>query len=170
MVPESRRDQGLFYQRPTGENVSVASLDLFSRWGQVRRAAERRATAQMLDQVDVGVPPEAPLATLSGGNQQKVLFARAMLRRPQLLIADEPTRGVDVGAKRAIYDILVGLAAEGMGILLISSEMEEILGLSHRVVVMRGGRVTAELSEAQISQQQILGAAFEGQPEAIGLS
>jgi simple sugar transport system ATP-binding protein/ribose transport system ATP-binding protein len=163
MIPESRRDQGLFYLRPTRENVSVSSLGQFTRLGIVQMGRERRATGEMLGRVSVNASAETPLTTLSGGNQQKVLFARAMLTRPAALLADEPTRGVDIGAKRAIYDILVGLAAEGLAILLISSEMEEIIGLAHRVVVMRGGRVTAELAGDQISQQRILHAAFEAQ-------
>lgn len=163
MIPESRRDQGLFYLRTAGENVSISSLDRFSRWWLVQRGNERRAAASALDRVSVASPPTAPMSTLSGGNQQKVLFARTMLSRPTVLLADEPTRGVDVGAKRAIYDILVGLAAEGLAILLISSEMEEILGLAHRVVVMRAGRVTAELGPGEISEPAILNAAFEAQ-------
>jgi rhamnose transport system ATP-binding protein len=166
MIPESRRDQGVFQQRPTRENVSLSSLGRFSRLGVVQPGAEGAAARSMLDRVAVAASPEARLSTLSGGNQQKVVFARAILARPIALIADEPTRGVDVGAKRAIYDILVNLAAEGLAILLISSEMEEILGLSHRVVVMRRGRVTAELRGAELNEQAILHAAFEAEQEA----
>ena len=88
--------------------------------------------------------PRARSNTLSGGNQQKVLFAKWLFRRPHVFIADEPTRGVDVGAKRAIYELLHSLAAEGIAVLLISSEHEEVLGLAHRVLVMRGGRIVAE--------------------------
>ena len=107
-----------------------------------------------------GARPTARVGALSGGNQQKVLFARMLLCEPRLLIADEPTRGVDVGAKRAIYEMLVSLAQSGMGILLISSELEEILGLSDRVVVMRRGRTVAELSGAEMNEASILAAAF----------
>jgi simple sugar transport system ATP-binding protein/ribose transport system ATP-binding protein len=101
-----------------------------------------------------------PAAALSGGNQQKLLFARSLLRDPAVLIADEPTRGVDVGAKRAIYELLISLTEGGMGVLLISSDVEEILGLAHRVLVMRGGRVTAELTGDHLTEAAILGAAF----------
>ncbi len=111
-------------------------------------------------------PYSAPVGALSGGNQQKVLLARTLLCSPSVMIADEPTRGVDVGAKRAIYDFLVGLAAEGLGILLISSEIEEILGLAHRVLVMRRGRIVAELAGDAISESAILAAAFAD--EAVG--
>ncbi|HUG48828.1 MAG TPA: sugar ABC transporter ATP-binding protein [Candidatus Limnocylindria bacterium] len=168
MIPESRREQGLLYLRSLSENVSLSSLERFSRMGLIRGASERRAAGRMLERVAVSASPRAPVATLSGGNQQKVLFARAMLPVPRALIADEPTRGVDVGAKRAIYDLLVQLAGEGMAILLISSEMEEILGLAHRVVVMRAGRLAAELGPAEMSEQAILKAAFETQAEAGG--
>jgi simple sugar transport system ATP-binding protein/ribose transport system ATP-binding protein len=98
--------------------------------------------------------------TLSGGNQQKVLFARMMLCNPNIVLADEPTRGVDIGAKRAIYDLLVSLAADGLGVVLISSELEEILGLAHRVLVMRRGRLVAELEGPQMTEPAILAAAF----------
>jgi simple sugar transport system ATP-binding protein/ribose transport system ATP-binding protein len=98
--------------------------------------------------------------TLSGGNQQKLMFARALLNKPAVLIADEPTRGVDIGAKRDIYELIVGLAAGGVAILLISNEIEEVLGLAHRVIVMRGGRVVAEVSGDNITEEAILAASF----------
>ena len=100
------------------------------------------------------------MGTLSGGNQQKVLFARMLLGEPRLLLADEPTRGVDVGAKLAIYELLVSLAEAGMAIVLISSELEEILGLAHRVLVMRAGRLVAELEGESMTESAILAAAF----------
>jgi simple sugar transport system ATP-binding protein/ribose transport system ATP-binding protein len=166
MIPESRRDQGLFFLRPVHENVSVASIDTFTRLGLVDRRRERRDTRGALERVNVAASPDAPVLTLSGGNQQKVLFARGVLAGPMLLVADEPTRGVDVGAKRAIYELLVELAAGGMGVLLISSEMEEILGLSHRAYVMRAGTIAAELGGAAITEAAILAAAFAGPTEA----
>jgi ABC-type sugar transport system ATPase subunit len=100
------------------------------------------------------------VSSLSGGNQQKVLFARWLFERPRVFVADEPTRGVDVGAKRAIYELIQSLAAEGIAILLISSEHEEILGLAHRVLVMRAGRIVAELDQETMSEDAVLHAAF----------
>jgi ABC-type sugar transport system ATPase subunit len=108
--------------------------------------------------------PDRPIRLLSGGNQQKVLLARMLLSDPQVVIADEPTRGVDVGAKRAIYDFLVALAAEGVGVLLISSELEEVIGLAHRVLVMRRGRLVSELRGDSIAEAAILAAAFADRP------
>jgi simple sugar transport system ATP-binding protein/ribose transport system ATP-binding protein len=161
MIPESRKEHGLLLGRSITENVSLASLGQVSRLGLVARRAERRAVGRMLGQVDVRGPGQAaPAAALSGGNQQKLLFARVLLRRPRLLIADEPTRGVDVGAKRAIYDLLASLAAGGLGVLLISSDIEEVLGLAHRVLVMRGGRIVAGLTGDDMTEAAILGAAF----------
>jgi ABC-type sugar transport system ATPase subunit len=106
------------------------------------------------------------VTTLSGGNQQKVLFAKWLLRRPKLLIADEPTRGVAVGAKRQIHELLIRLAKEGMAVLLISSEIEEVLGLSHRVLVMRTGRVVGEFTGDAITDEAVMNAAFATAPGA----
>ena len=163
MIPESRKEQGLLPGRSVTENVSLASLGQFSRLGFVRGRAERGAVrADARAKVDVRAPSQAaPVSTLSGGNQQKVLFARMLLCGPRVLIADEPTRGVDVGAKRAIYDLLTSLAADGLGVLLISSDLEEILGLAHRVLVMRRGQIVAELSGGDLTEAAILGAAFD---------
>jgi rhamnose transport system ATP-binding protein len=161
MIPESRKDQGLLPGRSVRENVSLTSLADFSRASVVLGRAERRAVERVLASLDVRAPAQsAPAATLSGGNQQKLLFARMLLRKPQVLIADEPTRGVDVGAKRAIYELLSTLAADGMAVLLISSDVEELLGLAHRVLVMRMGRIVADLGGEQLTEAAILGAAF----------
>ena len=163
MIPESRQAEGLLFSRSVTENTSLASLAGFSRAGFVRRAAERARAAQILDGWDVKAGNyAAPVGSLSGGNQQKVLFARMLMCGPKVLIADEPTRGVDVGAKRAIYDLLVSLASEGLGVLLISSELEEILGLAHRALVMRSGSVVAVLSGDEMTESAILAAAFAG--------
>ena len=161
MIPESRKDHGLIFGRSVTENATLSRLQVLSAFGVVRRAHERRTARTVLQECDVrGAEYSAPVRTLSGGNQQKVLFARTLLCGPRLMIADEPTRGVDVGAKRAIYDFLAKLAADGLGLILISSELEEILGLSHRVLVMRRGRIVAELERDAMTEGSILAAAF----------
>ena len=161
MIPESRKEQGLLLGRPVRENVTLSTLTQISRAGMVQRGPERRTVRDVLARVDArGGGQAVPAAALSGGNQQKLLFARSLLRTPLVLIADEPTRGVDVGAKRSIYELLTSLTDGGLGVLLISSDVEEILGLAHRVLVMRGGRVTAELTGDEVSEAAILGAAF----------
>lgn len=174
MIPASRRDDGLFPSRPVTENASITSLADFVRAGVVRRGAESGRVAEVLERLNV--PPgrrRDQVATLSGGNQQKVLFARALLRPTVALIAHEPTRGVDIGAKAAIYALLAALAAEGMGIALISAEPEELIGLSHRVLVMRLGSVSAELTDGEITEKNILTAALSGasaaSPHGAGL-
>lgn len=166
-VPESRKDLGLFMERSLIENISLPHLGTFARAGVVRRRREARSCERLLDQVSVPAERSAErVVTLSGGNQQKVLIARWLLSKPSVLIADEPTRGVDVGAKSSIYELIRRLADEGVAIVLISSEHEELIGLANRVLVMRGGRIVVELNEGQISEDRILSAALGGQGEA----
>ena len=160
MIPESRKDDGLMLRRPVRENVSLASLRQFARSGFIRRGAESARVGDALRRVSAESALEAPPTTLSGGNQQKLLFARAVLARPAVLIADDPTRGVDVGAKRDLYQLMVEFAAGGVAIILISNEMEEILGLAHRVLVMRAGRIVAELSGDRMTEEAIMASAF----------
>jgi ABC-type sugar transport system ATPase subunit len=161
MIPESRNLQGLLLGRPVRENVTLRHLRRFTRLGVVRRRNEVAETTVLADGLDVRrASIEQPVSALSGGNQQKVLFGRWLVDQPRLLIADEPTNGVDVGAKRAIYELLTGLAESGVAVLLISSEIEEILGLSHRVLVMRKGRIAAELSGDEATEHAVMEAAF----------
>jgi ABC-type sugar transport system ATPase subunit len=161
MVPESRKEQGLFMIRPIRENLMVSILSDVATLGVVRSRAEKRRARDLSKQVDVRASSlEAPLRSLSGGNQQKVLFAKWLARRPTVLIADEPTRGVDVGAKSQIAELIAKLAADGMGVLLISSEIEEVLGLAHRVLVMRSGRIVAEFAGEAATQDVVMRAAF----------
>jgi ABC-type sugar transport system ATPase subunit len=166
LLPESRKDQGLLMKLVIGHNVSLPHLDSVSQGMVIRRRRELRETAELLEDLDVRPPqPSMRVDNLSGGNQQKVLFAKWLFRRPRLLIADEPTHGVDVGAKRAIYALITSLAEQGMGVLLISSELEEVLGLAHRVLVMRRGRIVAEFEgrpgdPSALSEDAVMRAAF----------
>jgi rhamnose transport system ATP-binding protein len=160
MLPESRKEQGLVMIRSVRENVTLGTLGDFSAAGFVSRRRERARTRELAEELSIRAPSvDAPVVTLSGGNQQKVLFAKWLVRTPLVLIADEPTRGVDVGAKRQIHELIVALAAQGMAVLLISSELEEVLGLSHRVLVMRRGRVVAEYGE-EATIDRVMAAAF----------
>lgn len=161
MIPESRKEQGLVMQRSVLENLGLATVHRYSHAGLVARRRERAAVLDVLEKVQVRVPAlSAPIAALSGGNQQKALFGRALLCAPRVLIADEPTRGVDVGSRRAIYELIGQQARQGVGVLVISSDVEEVLGLSHRVLVMRGGRIVAELEGDQMTEEKVLTAAF----------
>jgi ABC-type sugar transport system ATPase subunit len=161
LLPESRKEQGLLLARSVKENITLPHLGRFSRLGFLAAGRETSDAAEAAARFEVRTPGVgARVATLSGGNQQKVLFARSLLRRPRLLIVDEPTRGIDVGAKRAIYELIDQLAASGMAVLLISSELEEVVGLSHRVLVIRDGGIHAELAGEAISEGSVLGAAL----------
>jgi rhamnose transport system ATP-binding protein len=161
MVPESRKEEGLLMMRSIRENATLATLPRFSRAGVVERQKERRYAQELFERLDVRAPgTSARVGSLSGGNQQKVLFAKWLAIEPRTLIADEPTRGIDVAAKREIHGLIAELAAGGMGVLLISSEIEEVLGLAHRVLVMRGGRVVEELVGEEASEERVMRAAF----------
>jgi ABC-type sugar transport system ATPase subunit len=164
LVPESRKEQGLVLQRSVRENATLSDLARLAALGWVRPGLERRETRAALARVTVQGDDRRPVSALSGGNQQKVLFARAFQRRRRVLIADEPTRGVDVGSRRAIYDLIAGEARDGVGVLVISSDVEEVLGLAHRVLVVRGGRVVDELTGDRMTEEDVLRAAFAGPP------
>lgn len=166
LLPEDRKAQGLLLRQSVADNIALPYFASLSRAGVVSERRTRSAARSLMQRVDVrAAGPLARISTLSGGNQQKALFARWLHKQPQVFIADEPTRGVDVGAKRAIYELLRSLAAEGAAVLLISSEHEEVLGLAHRVLVMREGRIAAELTGDSMTEDALLKAAF-GQDEA----
>jgi ABC-type sugar transport system ATPase subunit len=159
-VTEDRKAQGLLANRPVRENATIANLRRFTRLGILRLAAEARYVHKMVRQLDVRLAsPSVEIRTLSGGNQQKVLIGRALAIEPRILLLDEPTRGVDIGAKQEIYALIERLVADGMAVMLISSDMEEILRLSDRIVVLRRGRVAATLSRAEASETAIMRAA-----------
>jgi ABC-type sugar transport system ATPase subunit len=169
LLPESRKDQGLLMRRSTGENITLPYLGELARAGVIRRRDEKRRASEVTRSVALDdTRLESAVSTLSGGNQQKALFARCLVRRPKVLLADEPTRGVDIGAKDSIYELLHELVASGMAILFVSSDIDEILALSDRVLVMRMGRIAAELTGGQINEDQIMRSAFAGasHPEA----
>jgi rhamnose transport system ATP-binding protein len=167
MLPESRKLQGLHLPASLEHNITLPHLRTVSRYGVISRQQERRRAGEALRRFGVD-PAKArqPVASLSGGNQQRVLFAKWLLESVDLLIVDEPTRGVDVGGKRAIYEMVVSLASQGMAVLLISSELEEVVGLAHRVLVMRSGHLTAEITGPDVVQSVVLNAVF-GQVHAM---
>jgi ABC-type sugar transport system ATPase subunit len=160
MVPESRKDEGLLLLRSIRENITLATLSEHSRAGFVLRGSEERRARALFERLDVrSTGTEATVGSLSGGNQQKVLFARWLARTPRLLIVDEPTRGVDVAAKGEIHRLLVELAAGGLALIVISSEIEEVLGLVHRTLALREGRVVGEFGP-DAEREHVLHACF----------
>lgn len=161
-LPEDRKDQGLFLNRSIRENVGAASLERRSFAGFLRFSKDRASVKKITDSVGLKSSSlDAPPTTLSGGNQQKVMLARWLAAGPAVLILDEPTRGIDVGGKSEIYAIMRQLTSSGRGILMISSEIEEVVAMSDRVYVMKNGQIVAEYSgdlvtEANISRSALL--------------
>ena len=144
-------------------NITISSLTRFSRSGYLDRSGERRAAVDQVESLDVrptGVDRE--MRTLSGGNQQKVVLARWLLRGCRVLLLDEPTRGVDVGARSEIYGLIRRLADDGVAVVVVSSEVEEVLGLSDRVLVISEGRVVHEGPAADIDEHRVLDLVMEG--------
>jgi ABC-type sugar transport system ATPase subunit len=159
-VAEDRKREGLFANLSVLANTTAAALPMFSRAGLVRSGAERERAGAMLQSLRlIAQSLDVPVSELSGGNQQKVVLARALMRTPKILVCDEPTRGVDVGAKDEIYGILTRLAAEGVGIIVISSEVKELLMLTHRILVMRDRVVVAAFETPVTSEDEVLLAA-----------
>lgn len=163
-LTEDRRQQGLLLEASVGDNMALAALDRFASrpWCVLQRAALDAAIKTVAANLNLksGDVHTTAVRTLSGGNQQKVVLGRWLLCRPRLFILDEPTRGIDVGAKQDIYRLLTEMAGEGMGILMISSEIEELLGVCDRIVVMRRGELTATFDRALFERAAILRAAF----------
>ena len=161
MLPENRKEQGLVMMRSVRENMTLSTLPDFADVGVVSRRRERARARELSSDLSIRTTSvDAPVGTLSGGNQQKVLFARWLVKPPKVLIVDEPTRGVDVGAKRQIHDLILDLADRGMAVVVISSELEEVLGLSHRVLVMRRGRIVGEFDHEEATMERVMSAAF----------
>ena len=157
LVPEDRKRQGLILLAGGRFNFSLPSLGRFSRFGFVNATREREQAARSFTQLRVKTASlDAPVAELSGGNQQKIALAKWLARDLKLLIADEPTRGIDVAAKAAIHELLDELARRGVAVLLISSELPEVLNLSTRILVLREGRLAGELSRGNASQEKVL--------------
>jgi rhamnose transport system ATP-binding protein len=165
-VPEDRRQQGLVMDMSVQQNVALASLGNLERGGLIRAKAERAMASDWAARLKIKYGRLTdPVAMLSGGNQQKVVLAKWLGRKPSLLIVDEPTRGIDVGTKAEVHRLLTDLARDGVAVLMISSELPEVLGVADRILVMREGRIAAEFSHAGASEEALMSAAM-GQHEA----
>jgi ribose transport system ATP-binding protein len=163
LAPEERKSQALLLGEPLVRNISLASLPRFARFGWVNRSRELTEARAVTESLEVRPPDPTRLArTLSGGNQQKVVLGRWLLGGCRLLLLDEPTRGVDVGARSEIYGLIRRLADSGVGVLLVSSEVPEVLGLADRVLVMREGAVIHEASAVELNEHRVLDMIMEG--------
>lgn len=169
LVPEDRRAQGLVMEMSIERNIGLSGLKATSRAGLMSRAAERDRALDWATRLQVKYARLGDLvSTLSGGNQQKVVLAKWLATSPSVLIVDEPTRGIDVGTKAEVHRLLSRLAAEGVAILMISSDLPEILGMADRVLVMREGRISAEIPREQATEQLVMAAAATGTGDGNG--
>ncbi|MFD3493089.1 sugar ABC transporter ATP-binding protein [Streptomyces sp. NPDC058690] len=165
LAPEERKAQALLMLESVTRNVSVSSMSRFSRAGWLDRGAERRAARTATRELSLRPDnPDTPVRTLSGGNQQKAVLARWLLRGCRVLLLDEPTRGVDVGARAELYAVIRRLADEGLAVLLVSSEVPEVLGLADRVLVLREGRVVHTADARELDEHRVLDLVMEGSP------
>jgi rhamnose transport system ATP-binding protein len=167
-VPEDRRQHGLVMELPTADNIALASLRRLRRRGLLFASTERKFALDWAKRLQVKFGRLSnPVSSLSGGNQQKVVLAKWLSRQPRLLIVDEPTRGIDIGTKTEVHRLLSSLADEGVAVLVISSELPEVLSVADRILVMREGRLVSALAHDEASEERIIAAAT-GQAEASG--
>lgn len=168
LVTEDRKEEGLVLSLPVRENISLPNLDKVSSLGVLRPKHEQELSDDAIKRLFIKTAGgEQIVGSLSGGNQQKVVIGKWLATEPKILILDEPTRGVDIGAKKEIYDIMNHLAKSGVAILMISSELPEVLGMSDRILVMHEGRITGEFTRAEATQELIMHAATGGKSHAV---
>jgi ABC-type sugar transport system ATPase subunit len=159
-LPEERKRQGLVLDHGLDSSISIGFTDLLTRCGLISRKAERSRVSAAIARYDVrSANVSQPIGTLSGGNQQKALLARWLERDPELILLDEPTRGVDVGAKAEIHALIDQLADQGKAILFVSSDLPELVGMSDRIYVMNRGRIETELTNDEMTEQNVILAA-----------
>jgi ribose transport system ATP-binding protein len=159
-ISEDRKGEGLLLELSVKENMSLCSLGELSKFGQIQHKREQAKVAEFIKAFNIKTPTqEQAIGLLSGGNQQKVAIAKGLMTQPKVLILDEPTRGVDVGARKEIYQLINQFKAQGLAVIMVSSDMPELLGLSDRILVMHQGQISAEFERHQASQEQILAAA-----------
>lgn len=157
MAPEDRKGEGIVPERSVKENITYSKLFHFTKFGIIRKKKEKAHAEKMKQDIHIKAPDiEALSGNLSGGNQQKVVVAKALTANPEILLFDEPTQGIDVGAKAEIYELIHQMAEEGVAILVISSEMEEAIGISKRLLIMREGKLTGEIAEEIQDRKKIL--------------
>ncbi|MAS94980.1 MAG: D-xylose ABC transporter ATP-binding protein [Verrucomicrobiales bacterium] len=157
LVPEDRKQQGLVIEMAVADNVSLASLERDQKAGFLNFDAESKLTAEMTEKMRIKTPSSRQVVRfLSGGNQQKVVIGKWLAMKPKILLLDEPTRGIDIGAKQEIYALMEELADQGVAILFVSSEMEEILGMSDRALVMHEGKFTGELKRDELTEEAVM--------------
>lgn len=163
LVPEDRKDQGLVLILSILQNIEMSSLKKLSNGGFMNVKAEKECADEYMDMLRIKAAGYNQAAgALSGGNQQKVVLAKCLATKPEILIMDEPTRGIDVGSKSEIYKIINDLAKQGVSIIMVSSELPELLGISDRIIVMREGVITGELKASEAGEESVMKLATKG--------
>ena len=161
MVPEDRKNFGTVLKLRIRDNIILSKVNKCVRGVLINRKLEQQAVDGLIKKIQIKVGNvNDPVSTLSGGNQQKVVVAKALFTDPEIIILDEPTRGIDVKTKSEIHLLISRLAQEGKGVIMISSEMPEILGMSDRILVLKGGQIKGELSREDVTQERVLELAF----------
>lgn len=167
LIPEDRKAEGLVQIMSVRENMSLSSLRSFARGFHLSLKSERQGVLSFVRDLAIKVAnPENPVSSLSGGNQQKVVIGKALMTRPKVLLMDEPSRGIDVGAKAEVFRTMRRLAADGLGILFVTSDLDEVMSLSDRIIVMSNGRITGEFNPAEAAEEQIVAASAVGHAPA----
>ena len=157
LCPEDRKEQGIVARRSVSDNISMAVLGKLLRRGFIDRAKERELAQNGVEELNIKTPSiDKRIGELSGGNQQKTILARWLAAKPRILILDEPTKGIDVGSKSEIYQIICDLAKKGIGVIMVSSELPEILGVCDRIIVMCQGRITGQLTREEATERKVL--------------
>jgi ribose transport system ATP-binding protein len=156
LVPEDRKAEGIVLDMAIGDNIAVCNLDRLAEGGWVKPGRVRSVADGAIKRLQVKGTPDQPVRALSGGNQQKVVIAKWLERKPRVIILDEPTRGIDMGARAAIYEVIADLARAGMAVIVVSSELEEVLGLSHRVMVLSRGEQRGVLAGAEATDHAVM--------------
>ena len=160
-MPEDRKLQGLIIEMSVRDNISLASIERAERWGFLNNRLEKRLAGDYIDRLKIKTPSVSQnVGNLSGGNQQKVVIAKWLATKPSVILLDEPTRGIDVNAKNEIYKLISELATAGLGIIMVSSELPEILAISDRIIVLSEGRRIGSFSPSEATEEILLKAAI----------
>lgn len=163
IIPEDRKQDGLIQILSIRENMTLSSLADLSNMGRLDLTKEKQTVAQYVKRLLIKIAsPENPVSSLSGGNQQKVVIGKALMTKPKVLLMDEPSRGIDIGAKAEVFRVMRELAADGLGIIFVTSDLEEVLGLSDRIVVMSNGRITGEFTKETATETSLITASALG--------
>ncbi len=168
LIPEERQREGLFLNLSVDKNLTMSSIRNFTKWFHILKNRELKSVKEMINAISIRVAsPDISIRALSGGNQQKVVIGKALLTNPKILLMDEPTRGIDVGAKSDVFEIVNSIAKRGFGIILVSSEIGEVCSMSDRIIVLSKGKITAEFEKSEIDEEAIRKASEIGHGIAV---